>query len=382
MNLLFLAWACIPALLLSACLFDGDGKPGPGPRTRFDFSRLDSLESPFSKWYAIGKGRNLVGVKFAFTSVSYQHQVDSNIAAFSAELGKAPALAGAYFDLASRSKNLKTFLEAVAANGCIPFVTLDPKVWDERDMKSQRPFIALINSGQFDDTLNALAGTLRDFGKPVMLRFAHERNGDWYPYSGAFSGGGADADGNGLADGPQNYVRAWRRVHDLFAGQGAVNLVWVFCPNAESFPKADWNRPFRYYPGSAYVDLIAVDSYESPDKAEQSLEEVVGEYVNEMGLHFESMEGRPGEGLKPFGMSEFGTYRRDSGSKADWYESALRYISGNPRVQFCIFYNARNSGKDFSITGIGARLRAAMADPRFTFGALEQAVAAWTGTGP
>jgi hypothetical protein len=373
---------CIPAFLLSACLFDGEGKPGQGPRTRFDFSRLDSLESPFSKWYAIGKGRNLVGVKFAFTSTSYKHQVDSNIAAFSSELGKTPAMAGAYFDLTSQPKNLKTFLDAVAGNGCIPFVTLDPKDWDDPDMEYQRTFIALINSGRFDDTLKALAGTLKAFGKPVLFRFAHEMNGDWYPYSGAFSGGGSDADGDGLPDGPQNYVRAWRHAHDLFAAEGVSNLIWDFCPNAESFPDADWNRPFRYYPGAGYVDLISVDSYESPDKASLSLEDVLGEYLNEMGLNFESMDGQPGSGLKPFGMSEFGTYRRDSGSKAEWYETALKYISGKGHIQFSVFYNARNHEKDYSITGLGNRLQAAMTDPRFFFGIPEPALIAGAETGP
>ena len=368
------------AVCLTGCILDGGGGPVQPPRTTFDFSRLDSLENPLARWYAIDKGRNLVGVKFAFTSISYKHQVDSNIAAFAAEIGAAPAIAGAYFDLSSQPKNLKAFLDAAAGNGCVPFVTLDPKDWDEPDIAYQRTFTSMILSGGFDDTLKALAGTLRDFGKPVVFRFAHEMNGDWYPYSGVFQGGGGDTDKDGNPDGPQRYVEAWRHVHDLFAAAGAANLVWVFCPNAESFPGADWNRPFRYYPGAEYVDFISVDSYESPDKSNRSLEAVLAEYLNEMGLFYESGEpdesAKSGAGgsaarIKPFGLSEFGTYRLAGAAKAEWYASALGYISGSSRVQFGILYNGRNGREDYSISGLGDRLKAALSAPGLLLGILE-----------
>jgi hypothetical protein len=380
MNFLAALRTAIPAAALAGCLtgciLDGGGGPGQPPRTTFDFSRLDSLENPLSRWYAIDKGRNLVGVKFAFTSISYKHQVDSNIAAFASEIGAAPAIAGAYFDLSSQPKNLKAFLDAVAGNGCVPFVTLDPKDWDEPDMAYQRTFASMILSGGFDDTLKALAGTLRDFGKPVVFRFAHEMNGDWYPYSGVFQGGGGDTDKDGNPDGPQRYVEAWRHVHDLFSAAGAANLVWVFCPNAESFPRADWNRPFRYYPGAGYVDLISVDSYESPDKSNRSLEAVLAEYLNEMGLFYESGESNgaakagSAADVKPFGLSEFGTYRTSGDAKAEWYASALGYISGSGRVQFGILYNGRNGRADYSISGLGDRLKAAFSAPGLLLGIL------------
>jgi hypothetical protein len=370
--------ACLGACLssglgagLTGCIFDDD-PAAPRPRTTFDFSRLDSLANPLSRWYAVGKESDLVGVKFAFTSVEYQHQVDSNIAAFAAGIGRPPAIAGAYFDLSSQPKNLKTFLDAVGGNACIPFVTLDPKDWDEPDLAFQRTFLARITAGDFDDTLRALAATLRDFGKPVLFRFAHEMNGDWYPYSGGFTGGGADADKDGAADGPQRYVAAWRHAHDLFTAVGASNLVWVYCPNAESFPKAEWNRPFSYYPGAAYVDFVAVDAYESPDKAKRSMEDLLSDFLNEMGLHYQgSVSGTDGA-LKPFGLGEFGTYRRDAGSKAEWYAAALAYIAGSGHFRFNVLYNARNYDKDFSIAGSDSRIRAAYADDRLTFGPVER----------
>src|SRR4051812_30707664 len=82
------------AASLSACLFSEDGDPGR-PTTHFDFSRLDSLEHPLSRWYGITKEKSRVGITFAFGSVSYHAEVDTNIAAFQRETGRVPALAGA-----------------------------------------------------------------------------------------------------------------------------------------------------------------------------------------------------------------------------------------------------------------------------------------------
>ncbi|MDY6824636.1 MAG: glycosyl hydrolase [Thermodesulfobacteriota bacterium] len=57
------------------------------------------------------------------------------------------------------------------------------------------------------------------------------------------------------------YVRMFRYVADMVAARGADNIHWVFCPNAESVPDADWNRIAAYYPGAAYVDAVGMDGY-------------------------------------------------------------------------------------------------------------------------
>lgn len=356
------------ALAVTGCFFESDPTSPARPRTTYDFTRLDTLSNPLARWYPITGNKSVVGVKFAFRSMNYEQEVDSNIAAFALEAGAKPAIAGAYFDLSSQPKNMKRFLDAAGAQGVIPFVTLDPKDWDEPDLGYQRTFISLINEGKFDSSLQAQAAALKEFGKPVLFRFGHEMNGNWYPYSGAFAGGKADADRNGKADGPENYVRAWRRVHGLFEAGGAGNLVWIYCPNFESFPDEDWNRPFEYYPGSAYVDLISVDSYESPDKRLRELGSVLEEFYNELGLFLQARQPDSTFVLKPFGLSEFGTSRKDPILKGAWYSGALRFIADDNRIRFHILYNSRNGSQDFSITGLGGGLKELFASVRFQFG--------------
>lgn len=349
----------ILALLATGCVFEGEDSGTTRPRTTYDFTRLDSLPNPLARWYPLAGNRSVVGVKFAFRSMEYEKEVDSNLAAFALEAGSKPAIAGAYFDLSSQPKNMKRFLDAVGAQGVIPFVTLDPKDWDEPDIAYQRSFIRLINEGKFDSSLEAQAAALRDFGKPVMIRFGHEMNGNWYPYSGVFIGG--------KTEGPTNYVKAWRRVHGIFTAAGADKLLWVYCPNWESFPAEEWNRPYQYYPGSEFVDLISVDTYESPDKRLVHLSDLLDEVYNDLGLFLESRQSDRAFVPKPFGLSEFGTPRKDAAAKGDWYAAALQTIAVDSRMQFNILYNARNGSQDFSITGLGERLKAVYASARFQF---------------
>jgi hypothetical protein len=239
---------------------------------------------------------------------------------------------------------------------------LDPKYYGNPDLRYQKTFIALINSGYFDSEMAVWAAALRDFGRPVLLRFAHEMNGDWYPY-----GGGGDSDGDGKPDGPEAYIRAWRHTHDLFAAAGAGNLLWAFCPNGEDFPDADWNRPFRYYPGDAYVDLIFVDAYEHRDKRMQTLPQAMDHFLGEMGAFLQARQAAGDTILPAFGLGEFGTNRTDPAAKAAWYEDALRYLASDARVQFHSVYDGQNGSEDFSLQALPQGLDGAYLQSPFRY---------------
>jgi beta-mannanase len=84
-------------------------------------------------------------------------------------------------------------------------------------------------------------------GYPVVIRFAHEMNGNWYPWC-------EQSNGNK----PGDYVRAWRHVHDLFTAAGAKNVYWMWSPNV-TYTGA---KPLSsYYPGDSYVDWVGLSGY-------------------------------------------------------------------------------------------------------------------------
>lgn len=357
----------LAALFFSACLFETETPPPSSAAYASELARLSEAENPLLAAYGLSHGGSLVGLQFAFTTTRYAQQVDSNVEAFHAQTGVYPALVGAYFDFTTRPENLAIFLEAAAAKGCVPSVTLDPKAWSDPDTRRQKPYLGMIRAGNFDTQLDAWARVLRDFGHPVLLRFAHEMNGTWYPY-----GGGGDSDGDGRPDGPEAFIRAWRHAHDRFAEAGAKNALWVFCPNGEDFPDENWNRPFRYYPGDAYVDLISVDAYEHRDKRARSLSEAVEPFLGRLGQFLRERRNQGNTWVPAFGLGEFGTNREVPESKARWYREALAYLGSESRIGFHSLYNAQDGDamhgvQDFSLREVGALIGDAYRQPAFRY---------------
>lgn len=139
-----------------------------------------------------------------------------------------------------------TALRAVAAEGRLPLITLEP--WDPTVPTENRYPLRSIASGQHDTYLRAQAATLRTLGYPVVLRFAHEMNGSWYPW-------GANVQGNTPAD----YVAAYRHVHDLIAAEGVTSVRWLWSPATIDGPSIADVAP--YYPGDEYVDWVGLSVY-------------------------------------------------------------------------------------------------------------------------
>ncbi|GAA1292472.1 hypothetical protein GCM10009609_71450 [Pseudonocardia aurantiaca] len=101
---------------------------------------------------------------------------------------------------------------------------------------------AAIAAGKKDDYIRSWAKSIAASGLIVYVRFAHEMNGDWYPWSRD----------------PAGYVAAWRHLVDIFRADGATNARFVFSVNPSVFePAGPWVENLRkYWPGDDYVDLL------------------------------------------------------------------------------------------------------------------------------
>lgn len=107
-----------------------------------------------------------------------------------------------------------------------------------------------IVDGRWDAYIRARGAEFAAVGAPIMVRWGHEFNGNWYPWGIANNNGD-----------PTLYVAAYRRVHDLVVAAGATNVQWVWCFNNNPTPDVSYNDPARSYPGDAYVDWVAIDGY-------------------------------------------------------------------------------------------------------------------------
>jgi Glycosyl hydrolase family 26 len=105
--------------------------------------------------------------------------------------------------------------------------------------------LASIADGSDDWYLKSYAEQLRDFGSPVILSFAPEPNGNWYPWGWTRLP-------------PSVYVAAWQHVVSSLRSYGATNVTWLWTANVTypgAGPLAD------YWPGDAYVDWVGIDGY-------------------------------------------------------------------------------------------------------------------------
>jgi hypothetical protein len=134
----------------------------------------------------------------------------------------------------------------VADFGATPVITWEP--WDPAAGVDQPSYaLSRIASGAFDSYVTAWAQQARSYGGPVVIRFAHEMNGNWYPWSASVNG-----------NTPGGYVAAWRHVVDVFRAQGAGNVTFQWSPNVPYTGSTDLSS---LYPGDAYVDSVALDGY-------------------------------------------------------------------------------------------------------------------------
>ena len=106
-----------------------------------------------------------------------------------------------------------------------------------------------INSGSKDAIIRKTAEAMKAFGHEFFMRYCWEMDGDKR---------------TGEVGTPEEFVKAWIRIYDIFKEVGADNVVWVWCGNANTFKyrNPDTNAyAWEYYPGDEYVDWISADGY-------------------------------------------------------------------------------------------------------------------------
>lgn len=119
--------------------------------------------------------------------------------------------------------------------GSTPLIQWDPN----------RAPVSQIAAGTYNGYVRHYADAVKAFGSRVVLSFGHEFNGTWNRWgAGHYS--------------PAQFVAAWHRIHNIFASQGARNVVWSWDPSHTG------DTPDAWWPGPAYVDRIGIDGYLRP----------------------------------------------------------------------------------------------------------------------
>jgi beta-mannanase len=213
--------------------------------------------------------------------------------------------------------------DTVYANGSIPLITWEP--WITHSLGT----LEAISSGSFETYVREFIQAAKDWGKPLFLRFAHEMNGNWYPWDGFHNGG---------ATGPEKYKQAWIYIYNVREALEADSVYLVWCPNNTNIPDASWNEPAGYYPGDQYVDWIGMDGYNWVYASWQDFDSVFSSIYQSLTALTE----------KPLMVGEFASAEQ-GGSKADWIADAFSEIKNNyPRIKLFCWFNI-NKERDWRI---------------------------------
>jgi len=247
------------------------------------------------------------------------HTDFNKLQAYGTEMGKNPSIVMWYISWQASGFPLDQ-AQQVYDKGYVPQIVWEP--WMGLDE---------ILAGKWDGYLQTFGESVKQYGHPVMLRFAHEFNGDWYPWN--FE--------NGVLGGtvlkPARWVQAYQYVHDKVVTAGGKNAIWLWSPNVGNGGKNP-NDITGYYPGDNYVDWVAVDGYNWGTSQSwsswQSFSQVFGSTYDKMVAAY------PG---KPIMIGEFGC--SSTGETADhdkpiWIADTFDQLKNNyPQIKAFIWFN-------------------------------------------
>jgi beta-mannanase len=207
---------------------------------------------------------------------------------------------------------------AVAARGSEPEISWEP--WDStRPLGAAQPGFRLdgIIRGAHDAYIERWAREIAAYRRPVLLRFAQEMNGRWFPWS-------ESANGNH----PGQFVRAWDHVHAIFVRAGASNVRWVWSPVAGDIRA-------EQYPGPGEVDVIGLSGF------------VAGPSV--FGGRWRSFASVFGPSLdfvhalapgKPVSIAEVAAAQA-GGDKAAWIAGMFDEVRRRPSIRSIVWFDVR-----------------------------------------
>lgn len=217
-------------------------------------------------------------------------------------------------------------------SGVIPYIRILPRSYDFQGYEEEVFSMQNIINGQFDKELKAWAKAAKNENIPLLIDFAVEANGDWFPWSGTYMGDEITIDYGDptYPDGPERYRDAYRHIIDIFRAEEVQNVTWFYHYNYASFPNAEWNQPKYYYPGDDYIDWIGFSLYgaQTLDEEWEGLDFSI--QLKEFFNSFEALKTKKPIALLEFGVTDYHT----EGNKSVWLEDAFKTILDNPYIKF------------------------------------------------
>ncbi|KAA8485294.1 cellulose synthase/poly-beta-1,6-N-acetylglucosamine synthase-like glycosyltransferase [Arcticibacter tournemirensis] len=232
-------------------------------------------------------------------------------------------------------------IDSIYNNGSIPMITWEPwqTLFDHNaashESDKENKVFSRILHGDYDQYIHKFSMQLKALNRPVYLRFAHEADNPFYPWS--VTGGNTASE----------FKDAWKYVHNYFSKNHIYNVIWVWNPWKPGAVNA-------FFPGKQYVDWIGVTNLNYGKKAGGkgwfTMEDMYAQFHN-------SPVFRSGV---PVMLAEMGS-SRTADRQSEWFKKALNSIKAKfPEIRALVLFNNKsdlnipsgsNSGKiDWTIS--------------------------------
>lgn len=269
---------------------------------------------------------------------------------FEAMVGKHQAIIASSSYWGEQSFPLKN-LQIISRHGAIPLIYWSP--WDKPYDESHPPDrfnLHNILSGMWDGYIDRWADAAKAYGKPFLVSWGLEMNGNWFPWSGCFYDD-AKVIPEGQKpqqEGPEVYKKAFRYVVSRVKARGAANILWGFHANNFSYPTHPLNDMARYYPGSDVVDWLGLSVY----GVQFGGADWWVSFSRVMDSPYQEICGL--DPNKPFILAEWGVGEFPAlGNKAEWFQKAFHVLKTKyPRLKGAVYWNERWQNKDGRVSNL------------------------------
>lgn len=220
-------------------------------------------------------------------------------------------------------------LPTMWGEGRVPMVTWEPFTATPQDTPGS--VATDIVEGRHDNYAKEWADRLQarvGESKELLLRFAHEPNGHWYPWCSP------------------DYVEMWKRVRDIFESRGVGSKVqWLWAVNHVD---TDESRAEELYPGDEYVDWVGVNGFNLGSSTDWSTwtppHEVFDDMVNRLRNLTDKRLCIPE--VASTSLTEKG---HEPSKKGDWIRNLFSYVR-EKEIQMTCWFNV-DKEEDWAVFG-------------------------------
>ena len=260
-----------------------------------------------------GAGGMAANTQFCLTGCfSSNNPKRKEILEFKRDYGKKPAIVMFFVDWDHLIDPQS--LKDIKAMNCVPMVT-----WEPWNMNTKVPVdYDAVLSGKYDSYIRKFISQIRGYKKTLFLRFAHEMNGNWYPWSG-------------VKIGSQKYIKLYQYLYHFFKREKCLNVKWVLCFSESSVPQE--NNGFSiYYPGDEYVDVIGIDGYNWGNTQSWS------NWASLYDIFWPSYDELYNKYKKPMMICEFSSTSQ-GGDKVSWIREGMQSLKQMPGIKGFVLFN-------------------------------------------